>query len=105
MPVASVNSPLSLSRTTVGGVADLGALERAAHILQPLGDAGILGESLGADQAGIAAEAAGIAEQARREGREADAGHAKLLEEIALGNAPCSEITCGIGNKRLLVVF
>ena len=66
---------------------------------------GVLGEGFGADQAAVAAEAAGIAEHARREGREADAGHAQLLEEIALGDAPCGEITRGIGNKGLFVVF
>ena len=28
-----------------------------------------------------------------------------FLQEIALGDAPCGEITCGIGNKGLFVVF
>ena len=45
-----------------------------------------------------------VAEKAGSEGREADAGHAHLAQEIALGDAPCGEIARRVGDEGLLVV-
>ena len=81
------------------------AFELRTNILQPLRHTGVLGHGFCAKQAQVSTIGARVAEKANTKGREAHAGHAHLPQEVALGNTPSSEITCGIGDKRLFVIF
>ena len=86
------------------GVAHLGALELAADIFQPLGRLfrRLRHRRIAAE---ITTERPRRAEEARGEGREADACHAGLAQEVALGDPPCGEVPRGIDDEGLLIVF